>query len=119
MSYPRRARVKAKDFPSRWAAPVTRARGAICQLFAKEIRDKEPNVRGSLSKTTHEIGIPLRPEGNINTHRIAVFHKPFLQVTSNTVQHLELNGVFGRPTFSACFLANSIRFSSWDAIAAT
>jgi hypothetical protein len=40
-------------------------------LSFEEIRDKEPDIRGTFCKATHKVGIPMSAKGNIHAHRIA------------------------------------------------
>src|SRR5579862_5747505 len=48
----------------------------------------EPNIGGALSEPAGEIGIPAVAKRHVDSHVEAVRYKRFLQISSNSVQHL-------------------------------
>src|SRR5262249_41265023 len=59
-------------------------------LLSEQIPQDEQRVRRTFRQTAHEVGIPLRPERNINAAAPAFFHQAVLQVTADAVEHLKL-----------------------------
>src|SRR5215212_1206534 len=50
---------------------------STCFLLAEIIGNKEPDIGWTFRKTPHEIGIPVRAEGNIDADRIPLLYKLF------------------------------------------
>src|SRR6185437_951803 len=71
-----------------------RLRSADC-LLSQQISCYEQRIRRTLCQTSHEVGIPLCPERDIDAHSPALLHELTLQVTSNSVEHLEFEGAGG------------------------
>src|SRR5215210_6911755 len=51
---------------------------STCFLLAEIIGNKEPDIGWTFRKTPHEVGIPVRAEGNIDADRIPLLYKLFL-----------------------------------------
>src|SRR6476660_3132393 len=60
------------------------------ECLADHVARDESHVRRPLCQATHEIRIPLRAEGHIDTHSISVAHELLLQVAADAVEHLKL-----------------------------
>src|SRR6266496_5914795 len=72
----------------------------VRNLSAQDVlRDKE-GVRRTLGEAAHQVGIPLRPEWNVNAHTPPLFCKLGLEIATNSVQHLEFESR-RRNSFSA------------------
>src|SRR3990170_7398269 len=104
---PRRARPSAIARPTRWAAPVTTAtfplssmnEGPLLEMTstAKEVRDEEPQVGRALGQPTNGVRIPLGAEWDVDPDRVPLGRQGLLEVATNAVEHLELEGGFRQP----------------------
>src|SRR3990172_8140774 len=103
---PRVGRRRAIARPTRWAAPVTMATFPLSSMnegplpemtsTAKEVRDEEPQVGRALGQPTNGVRIPLGAEWDVDADRVALGRQGFLEVPTNAVEHLELEGGFGQ-----------------------
>src|SRR5437588_6250991 len=56
----------------------------------KQIFQNEDRVRRAFGQAAHQIGIPLRAEGDVDAHAPAVTYKLLLQVAAHAIEHLKL-----------------------------
>src|SRR5277367_1783540 len=63
------------------------------RLVFEEVFGEEENVGGAFGEAAHEVGIPLRAEGDIDTDAVALGGEATLEVAADTVEHLEFKGV--------------------------
>src|SRR5271168_1251011 len=61
-------------------------------LVLEEVLDEEDDVGGALGEATHEVGVPLRTEGNVDADPIALGHQAVLEIAADAVEHLEFEG---------------------------
>ena len=66
----------------------------LMYLLTEIIGNEEPNICRALCQAAHEIRIPAPSEGNIDTDRITLFYKLLLQITTNSIEHLEFDSIF-------------------------
>src|SRR5256885_1125641 len=52
---------------------------ADVQRLAEHAARDERDVGGTLGEAAHEVGIPLRAEGHVHSHAVAVAHERILQ----------------------------------------
>ena len=62
---------------------------------------------GPFGESSHEVRIPLRAVGNIDTHMIALTHQLLLQIATNAIEHLELKGISADAVI-ACIFAGGL-----------
>ncbi len=67
-------------------------KGLICS--SPHVTYYKHQIGRALCQAAHQVGIPLRTIRNIDAHIVALAHQFFLQVTTNTVQHLKFKGLF-------------------------
>src|SRR5713101_4951384 len=54
----------------------------------------EEDVGGAFGEAAHKVGVPLRAEGDVDAHAIALGGEAALKIAAYAVEHLELEGVF-------------------------
>src|SRR5687768_7479982 len=69
------------------------------ELLFEETGDKKPDIRRAFRQAAHKIGIPVRPEGDVDPYRIAFPGKLLLQITADAIQHLEFETGFWQAHF--------------------
>jgi len=70
-------------------------RRAILSLTLEEVLGEEEDVGGTFCEAAHEVGVPLRTEGNVDADAEALRGELALEVAADAVEHLELEGGFG------------------------
>src|SRR5262249_47682415 len=60
------------------------------ERFAYHVSRDEGHVRRTFGEAPHEIRVPLRTEGHVDPHSIAIVHQLLLEVAPHAVQHLKL-----------------------------
>src|SRR3712207_1398409 len=63
--------------------------------LAEHAPREERDVRGVLGEAAHEVRVPLRAEGDVDAHAVALAHELLLEVAAHAVEHLELVAVRG------------------------
>src|SRR5450631_1556955 len=69
--------------------PAQGARPAGHVLSLEEVLGQEEDVGGTLGEATHEVGVPLGAEGDVDADAVALLDKPALEVAADAVEHLE------------------------------
>src|SRR5258705_11902565 len=62
-------------------------------LFPKDSAHDEAEVGRTFAQPPHEVGEPFASEGDVQPYSISVGDKCPLQVTADSIQHLELEAV--------------------------
>jgi hypothetical protein len=70
-------------------------RRALSFLTLEEVFGEEEDVGGAFGEAAHEVGVPLRSEGNVDADAEALGGEFALEVAADAVEHLELEGGFG------------------------
>ncbi len=64
----------------------------MAALVLEEVLREEEHVGGTFGQTAHEIGVPLGAEGDVDADAEAFSDELALQVATDAVEHLELEG---------------------------
>jgi hypothetical protein len=56
----------------------------------EEVFDEEEDVGGAFGKAAHDVGVPLRAEGDVDADTVALGGELALEVAADAVEHLEL-----------------------------
>ena len=62
-------------------------------LVLEEVFREEEDVGGAFGEAAHEVGVPLRAEGDVDADAVALGGELALEVAADAVEHLELEGV--------------------------
>src|ERR1700674_5170194 len=63
-------------------------------LVLEEVFGQEDDVGGAFGEAAHEVGVPLRAEGDIDADAVALGRETALEIAADAVEHLELEGMF-------------------------
>src|SRR5215472_4325690 len=61
---------------------------------AEEVFGEEEDVGGAFGEATHEVGVPLGAEGDVDADAVALRDELALQIAADAVEHLKLEGGF-------------------------
>src|SRR6185369_2919290 len=64
-------------------------------LGTKHVFCYEPGVGRALCQAAHEVGVPLGAEWDVNAYAPTFLGQAFLEVATDSVEHLEFEGAFG------------------------
>jgi hypothetical protein len=64
------------------------------ELVFEEVLGQKDDVRGAFGQTAHEVGIPLGTKGKVDADPEALGSEAALEVATDAVQHLKLEGRF-------------------------
>src|SRR5208283_864616 len=62
---------------------------------AEVVAEDEADVGGALRETAHEVGEPLRAEGHVDAHAVAITNQLTLEIGANSIEHLKLKIILG------------------------
>src|SRR5258707_3768696 len=76
-----------------WLWLAEENRDKALPLVLEEVFGEEEDVGGALGEAAHEVGVPLRAEGDVDADAVALGGEAALEIAAYAVEHLELEGV--------------------------